>query len=239
MKAIILAGGKGTRLAPYTTILPKPLIPVGHKPILEIIIRQLINFGFKDITLTVGYLAEIIQAYFKNNSYISDKGIKLNYVREDKPLGTAGPLYVLKKDIREPFLVMNGDILTDINYRKLVDFHKQSRAALTVAAHRRKVQIDLGVIKTDGNNTLTDYLEKPTHEYLVSMGIYIYSPQTLKYIEPGKHLDFPEIVLRLIKEKERVATYVSDDFWLDIGKPEDYARAAEVFQQEGERFHYE
>ena len=238
MKAIILAGGKGTRLAPYTTILPKPLMPVGHKPILEIILRQLIFYGFKDITLAVGYLAEIIQAYFQNNSYIAGKGIKMKYVREDKPLGTAGSLY-LTGDIKEPFLVMNGDILTTIDFKKLVEFHKKQDAALTVAAHRRKVQIDLGVIKTDSNSTLKDYLEKPTHEYLVSMGIYIYSPRALKYIEPKKHLDFPEIVMRLVNNKEKVATYISEDFWLDIGKPEDHARAIEEFQRCKEKFHYE
>ncbi|MFC1631927.1 sugar phosphate nucleotidyltransferase [Candidatus Omnitrophota bacterium] len=238
MKAIILAGGKGTRLAPYTTILPKPLIPVGHRPIIEIIIRQLIYFGFKDITLAVGYLAEIIQAYFQNSSYISTQDIKLNYVREDTPLGTAGSLHMLK-GIKEPFLVMNGDVLTTIDFRKIFDFHTMNDAALTVAAHKRKVQIDLGVIETDSEGKLMNYLEKPSHEYLVSAGIYIYSPRVLDYIEPKQHLDFPDIVMHLLQEGEKVLSYPSEDFWLDIGKPEDYAQATEEFEKSKEQFHCE
>lgn len=238
MKAVILAGGKGTRLAPYTTILPKPLIPIGHKPILEIIIRQLIHYGFKDITLTVGYLSEIIEAYFKNNSFLANKRVKLNYIREEEPLGTAGSMYVLK-GARKPFLVMNGDVLTDINFKKLLEFHEKSRAILTIATHRRRVKTDLGVIEIDGKQNITNYLEKPIREYFVSMGIYVYSPSVLKYIEPKKYLDFPDIVLRLIKNKEKVMGYTSDDFWLDIGKPEDYARAVEEFEKVKEKFLHE
>lgn len=238
MKAIILSGGKGTRLAPYTTILPKPLIPVGHRPILEIIIRQLIHYGFKDITLAVGYLAEIIQAYFQNSTFIKEKNAKLNYVREEMPLGTAGSLYVLK-DIKEDFLVMNGDILTTLDFKKIFDFHRKNNATLTVGAHRKKVKNDLGVINADKKGNLISYLEKPTHEYLVSMGIYIYSPKVLNYIEPMKHLDFPEIVLRLIENKEKVLTYPSEDFWLDIGKPEDYVKAVEEFEKAKEKFYCE
>lgn len=238
MKAFILAGGKGTRLAPYTTIIPKPLIPIGHKPILEIIIRQLIHYDFKEITLAVGYLSEIIQAYFQNASFMTNKDIRLKYIRESEPLGTAGSIYVLK-GIQEPFLVMNGDVLTTVNYKKLYDFHNNNNAALTIAMQKRKVKIDLGVIEIDNNNNLKNYLEKPTNEYLVSMGIYVYSPKVLQYIESNKYLDFPDIVLQLIRSNEKVIGYISEDFWLDIGKPEDYSRAVEEFEKSKERFLFE
>ena len=237
MKAVILAGGKGTRLAPYTTILPKPLIPIGHKPILEIIIRQLVYYGFKDITLTVGYLSEIIEAYFKNNNFLASKRVKLNYIREEEPLGTAGSMYALK-GIRKSFLVMNGDVLTNINLRKLLEFHDKNKANLTIATHRRCVKTDLGVIEIDKKKNIINYMEKPIREYFVSMGVYVYSPSVLKYIEPKKYLDFPDIVLRLIENKEKVMGYSSNDFWLDIGKPEDYARAVEEFgKAKGKFFH--
>lgn len=235
MKAVILAGGKGTRLAPYTTILPKPLIPVGHKPILEIIIKQLMHYGFKDITLAVGYLAEIIQAYFQNSSISSSKDVKLTYIRESEPLGTAGSLHIFKA-AKEPFLVMNGDILTTLNFNKLIKFHRENKAALTIAAHKRKVRVDLGVIESDSEGNLLNYLEKPTHTYHVSMGIYVYSPVVFKYIKAGEYLDFPDMVLKLVKNKEKVKLYSSEDFWLDIGKPEDYARAVEEFEKSKEKF---
>jgi NDP-sugar pyrophosphorylase family protein len=238
MKALILAGGRGTRLAPYTTILPKPLIPIGHKPILEIIMRQLIFYGFKDIHLAVGYLAEIIQAYFQNNTFLTERNVRLIYSREDRPLGTAGAIYTLK-GISQPFLVMNGDVLTNMNFSKLFDFHKKNNAVLTIATHKKEIEVNLGVIKINREGNIVDYLEKPRHQYLVSMGIYVYSPRVLEYIEPEKYLDFPDIVLRLIKNKEKVLAYLSEDFWLDIGRPEDYTRAVEEFEKSSEKFYHE
>ena len=229
MKAIILAGGKGTRLAPYTTVFPKPLIPLGHSPIIDIIIQQLAYYGFRDILMTVGYLAELIQAFFQNaNSRLSD--INITYVKEDEPTGTAGSLGMIK-GLDETFLVMNGDVLTSMNYSKFIEYHKSKGGILTIAMHKKKVKIDLGVLEIDKNSTLTGYDEKPEKEYSVSMGIYIYEPEVLKYIEPNKYLDFPDLVLKLLENGEKVVGYPCDEYWLDIGRPEDYLKAQEKFEQ--------
>lgn len=202
MKAVILAGGKGTRLAPYTTVFPKPLVPLGQRPILDIIIQQLAYYGFKDIVLTVGYLAELIEAYFKNSNSRLPK-INITYTKELKPTGTAGSLGLIQ-GLDGTFLVMNGDILTSMNYMKLVDYHKEKGGILTVGMHNKRVKIDLGVIEADKDGILTGYVEKPEKIYPVSMGIYIYEPAVLNYIEPGEYLDFPDLVLRLIENGEKV-----------------------------------
>ena len=234
MKAIILAGGKGTRLAPYTTVFPKPLVPLGHRPIIDIIIRQLAYYGFRDIVLSVGYLAELIQAYFQSaNGRLSD--VKLTYIQERKPLGTAGPLGLIP-GLTETFLVMNGDVLTTLNYADLVAYHREKGGILTIAMHRKRVKIDLGVIETNGDGILTGYVEKPEKVYMVSMGVYVYEPAVLEYIEPGRYLDFPDLVLRLLENGEKVVGYPSDAHWLDIGRHEDYARAQEEFERMKERF---
>ncbi len=234
MKAVILAGGKGTRLAPYTTVFPKPLVPLGNRPIIDIIIRQLNYYGFRDITLTVGYLAELIQAYFHN---ANDRlpGINLTYIKEQKPTGTAGSLSLVPR-IDETFLVMNGDVLTTLDYSKLLAYHREKDGILTIGMHRKKVKIDLGVIETDGNCSVTGYLEKPEKEYMVSMGIYVYEPAVFKYIEPDIYLDFPDLVLRLLDKGEKVVGYPCDDYWLDIGRHEDYAEAQDEFERMEDTF---
>ncbi|NOZ28630.1 MAG: NTP transferase domain-containing protein [Chloroflexi bacterium] len=229
MKAIILAGGRGTRLAPYTTVFPKPLVPLGHRPIIDIIIRQLAYYGFRDIVLSVGYLAELIQAYFQQvNGRLSH--VRLTYIQERKPLGTAGPLGMIP-GLNETFLVMNGDVLTTLNYSDLVAYHREKGGILTIAMHKKRVKIDLGVIETDEDGVLTGYVEKPEKVYMVSMGIYVYEPDVLRYIEPNQYLDFPDLVLRLLENGERVVGYPCDAHWLDIGRHEDYARAQEEFEQ--------
>jgi NDP-sugar pyrophosphorylase family protein len=234
MKAVILAGGKGTRLAPYTTVFPKPLIPLGQRPILDIIIQQLVNHGFRDIVLTVGYLAELIQAFFQNaNSRFSD--INLTYVQEHEPTGTAGSLGTIE-GLDETFLVMNGDVLTSMDYSKFIEYHKSKGGILTIAMHKKKVKIDLGVLEIDKNGTLTGYDEKPEKVYPVSMGIYIYEPAVLKYIEPNKYLDFPDLVLKLVENGEKVVVYPCDEYWLDIGRHEDYVQAQEKFEQMKDKF---
>lgn len=229
MKAIILAGGKGTRLAPYTTVFPKPLFPLGQRPILDIIIQQLANYGFQDIVITVGYLAELIKAFFQNSSS-RFTNINLTYVNEDEPTGTAGSLGIIE-ELDETFLVMNGDVLTSMNYSKFIDYHKSKGGILTIAMHKKKVKIDLGVLEIDKNAILTGYDEKPEKVYPVSMGIYIYEPAVLKYIEPNKYLDFPDLVLKLLEKGEKVVGYPCEEYWLDIGRPEDYLRAQEKFEQ--------
>ena len=225
MKAIILAGGKGTRLTPYTTILPKPLMPIGNMPILEVVIRQLKGYGFAEVTLAVGYLAELIMAYFDDGSRYE---IKINYSKEEKPLGTAGPLALIP-ELSSTFLVMNGDVLTTLDYVELVRYHQAQGAVATIAMHKRSVNIDLGVMKTNSQNELIEYIEKPTLHYHVSMGIYIFEPKVLDYIKPGESLDFPELVRILLANGERVLAYPYDGYWLDIGRQDDYEKAIEDF----------
>ena len=234
MKAVILAGGKGTRLTPYTTVFPKPLVPLGHRPILDIIIRQLAYYGICDVVLTLGYLAELIQAYFNNVNGELQK-VNISYVREKKPTGTAGSLSLVP-GLNETFLVMNGDILTTLNYSKLIAYHREKKGILTIGMHMKPVKIDLGVLETDSNGILTGYIEKPEKIYSVSMGIYVYEPEVLKYIEPNRYLDFPNLVLRLLENGERVVGYPCDDFWMDIGRQEDYVRAQKEFELRKENF---
>jgi len=222
MKAVILAGGKGTRLRPYTIALPKPLMPVGDMPILEIIVRQLKLNGIEEVILAVGHLAELIMAYFGDGSRF---GVRIRYSREREPLGTAGPLSLLRDDLKDTFLVMNGDILTTLSYRKLVEYHKKSGAVATIALKRRDVYIDFGVVKLNEMSEIVDYVEKPVLNYLVSMGVYVFEPKVLDYIPDGKKFDFPDLVKRLIEAGEKVKGYVYDGYWLDIGRPEDYERA--------------
>jgi NDP-sugar pyrophosphorylase family protein len=227
MKAVILAGGKGTRLLPYTTVLPKPLLPVGEKPILDTVVRQLKTYGFSEITMAVGYLAELITAYFGDGSRF---GVKIRYSREDEPLGTAGPLRKIP-GLKETFLVMNGDILTTLDYGKLLAYHKKSGAVATIAMRKRDVKVDFGVIEADKEDRLTDYLEKPTLSYLVSMGVYVFEPEVLEHIKEGERLDFPDLVRRLIKKKKKVVGYRTDEYWLDIGRHDDYDKAREDFEK--------
>lgn len=230
MKAVILAGGKGTRLLPYTTVFPKPLIPLGQKPILDIIIQQLSYYGFHDITLSVGYLAELIQAYVQNGNGRRFPNVNIEYITEREPTGTAGSLGLIRA-LEETFLVMNGDVLSSIDYSKLLAYHKEQKGILTIAMHRKTVKIDLGVMEIDEHNRLRNYIEKPEHLYPVSMGIYVYEPAVLEYIEKGAYLDFPDLVLRLLEHGEQVVSYPCDAYWLDIGRHEDYARAQEEFEQ--------
>jgi NDP-sugar pyrophosphorylase family protein len=227
MRAVILAGGRGTRLAPYTTIFPKPLVPIGERPILEIIVRQLVAHGFDEITLSIGHLGELIEAYFHTGQR-NLPSLRLDYVRESEPLGTAGPLSLIPR-LDETFLVMNGDVLTTLDYGALAETHRRSGAALTVATHLKEVRIDLGVLDTDAEGYCTGYREKPTLEHEVSMGVYCYEPRVLSHIEAGKYLDFPDLVRRLLDAGERVATFRSTDYWLDIGRREDYELAQSAF----------
>jgi len=232
MDAIILAGGKGTRLAPYTAIFPKPLMPIGEVPVLDVVLRQLKRHGFTKIIMAVGYLAELLETYFGNGSKY---GIDIKYSRENKPLGTAGPLSLIE-NLTSPFLVMNGDILTTLNYSVLVNYHKQKRAVATIAMHQRRVDVDYGVIELNTDTEITDYIEKPSLKYLVSMGIYMFETRVLKYIRPNEKLDFPDLVRKLLKNKERVIGYPSKDYWLDIGRHDDYEKAIDEFGKNKEKF---
>lgn len=226
-QAVILAGGRGTRLQPYTTVFPKPLMPIGEHPILELVVRQLARHDFRDITLAVGHLAELIMAYFGDGARW---GVHLRYSREEQPLGTAGPLSLLKAQLSRPFLVMNGDLLTDLDLRELMDFHASRGGVATVALARRSVQIDFGVVHVDDQQKLTGWLEKPELSYLVSAGIYVFDPAVLEYVPVGERFDLPQLVMQLVESGEQVNTYIHEGYWLDIGRPEDYQRANQDFQ---------
>ncbi len=235
MQTVILAGGKGTRLAPYTTIFPKPLVPIGDRPILEIIIRQLTRQGFGDILLSVGHLGELIEAYFQNGHRNIPGLISLEYFREKQPLGTAGSLSMIP-GLNDTFLVMNGDILTTLDYQDLVRHHKTQRAALTIAMHQKDVKIDLGVLNTNETGELIAYDEKPVYSFKVSMGVYVYEPHVLRYIPKGQYLDFPELVKTLLQKGEKIAGYHSHDYWLDIGRREDYELAQMEYSSRAAEF---
>ncbi len=225
--AVIMAGGKGSRLRPFTTVFPKPLMPIGDVPILDLVIRQLRYFGSVKITVATGYLAELIMTYLGDGSQY---GVKINFVREKEPLGTLGPLALVADPAAESFLVLNGDVLTTINYRNLVERHRQSGALATVATYRRAVTIDKGVLTIDASNRITNYVEKPTYYNPVAMGIYVFAPEILDYVPAGRRIDVPEVIQRLIAEGKHVQSYPFDGYWLDIGIPGDYQQALEEFE---------
>ena len=229
LKAVILAGGKGTRLKPYTTVFPKPLMPIGDTPILEIVIKQLKSYGFDEIIMAVGHLAELIMTFFNDGSKY---GINIKYTRENKPLGTAGPLALMKEELKGTFLMMNGDVLTTLDYSDLVNYHKKNKAIATIALKKRAVKIDFGVVEIDDGNSIVGYTEKPKIDYLVSMGVYVFDPQVLEYIRPKEYLDFPDLIKELISNGETVKGYIYDGYWLDIGRPDDYERANEDFKKQ-------
>lgn len=227
MKAVVLAGGKGTRLAPYTKILPKPLMPIGDMPILEVLLHQMKRAGITDVVLTVGHLAELLQAFFKDGS---QWGLHISYQFEDHPLGTAGPLACVE-NLHDTFFVMNGDVLTTLDLCDVLDFHKAQGAVATIAMHRREVRIDLGVIQCNGDFEVAGYIEKPTYNYMVSMGVYIFEPRVLSYIPRGEYLDFPDLVLKLLAAGEKVVGFPFDGYWQDLGRPDDYEQASRDFDK--------
>ena len=194
LKAVILAGGQGARLRPYTIVLPKPLMPIGDRPILDILLTQLAAQGFRDINISVGYLAGLIEAFCGNGDRF---GVDIEYLREDEPLGTAGPLQLINHG-GEPFLVTNGDVLTDLDFRALYEFHRENEQLLTVATYRKDVKIQLGVLSLDKDNRIVEYTEKPTLSHPVSMGVYCCSPEILEHIPKGQRFDLPDLVRVLI-----------------------------------------
>ncbi len=232
MRAVILAGGLGMRLRPYTMILPKPLVPVGDRPILEHILNQLAAAGVTNVDLCVGHLGELIRVYFSEGTQLPD-GLELRWHWEDEPLGTAGALRVVP-DLEGTFIAMNGDILTTLDYRALVEHHRSSGAALTIAMHRQRVDIDLGVLETS-DGFVTEYREKPSLDYDVSMGIYVYEASTLRYLPDGP-CPFPDLVQRLLEAGEPVAAFHSDAEWYDIGTFGEYERAVAAFEKQREVF---
>ena len=232
MQAIILAGGKGRRLLPYTTVLPKPLMPIGDYSILEVILRQLKHAGFNNITISTGYLHELIYAYITSNKSLD---MKISYAHEEKPLGTIGPLRLIK-NLKDHFLVMNGDILTDLDYTALIAAHKKKKAIATVATYQRDTHIDFGVLDKDNKNRITGFREKPTYHFDVSMGVYVFSKKILDYVPENEPFGFDQLMYTLTDSKAPVFSYPHDGYWLDIGRPDDYARSVMEFEKYKDRF---
>lgn len=212
------------RLRPYTTILPKPLVPVGDRPILEHIIRQLAACGVTSIDVCIGHLGELIRTYFSQQDKLPEE-LQLRWHWEDEPLGTAGALGTVP-GLDETFIAMNGDVLTTLDYRELIDYHRAHDAVLTVATKPKRVDIDLGVVESQ-DGLITNYREKPSLDYQVSMGIYVYEPRALDHLPEGT-CQFPDLVLRLLDAGERVAAFPSAAEWYDIGTTQEYERAMEA-----------
>jgi NDP-sugar pyrophosphorylase family protein len=227
MHAVILAGGKGIRLRPYTTRLPKPLVPIGDDhSITEIALSQLASCGFNRVTLAIGHFGDLIRSYIGDGSRW---GLHLDYSNpEEIPLGTIGPVLQILDRLPEHFLIMNGDVLTDLDYADLMRQHQESGAPLTIATSRREVHIDYGVLTTlDGR--VVNFTEKPTTGHQVSMGVYACSKQALRKYTPGLPFGFDELVLDMLAEGTRPHEYAFKGYWFDIGRPEDYDRANAEF----------
>lgn len=235
MRAVILAGGKGQRLRPYTTVLPKPLMPIGDMPILEVVLRQLRAAGVTRVTMAVGHLGELLKAFFGDGKRL---GLAIDYSFEARPLGTVGPLTLIPSLREEPeFLMMNGDVLTTLAYAELIARHRESAAAVTIATYRREVKIDFGVIESDpASNLLTRYVEKPSFDYRVSMGVYCFDSKVLGRLQPDVYCDFPDLIKTLLAAGEPVASYPFEGYWLDMGRPDDYATAIEEFESRRSEF---
>ncbi len=234
MQAVILAGGKGTRLRPFTTSLPKPLVPVGDLPIIEIVLRQLKARGFREAVISTGHLAELIEAYCGDGRRW---GLRLRYVREDKPLSTAGALKLIR-GLSPQFLTINGDILTDLDYRALAAAHRRSGARATLALCERRSTVDFGVISLDERDRVQAYAEKPSTRYLVSMGVNVFDRRVLEHIRPGEALGIPDLIGRVRAAGGLVAGFRNKARWLDIGRPEDYEAAQAIFAVPSRRARY-
>src|SRR3989338_2821903 len=221
MRAIILAGGKGTRLKPYTTVFPKPLMPVDGVPILEILVRQLTKQGVTHITMTLGHLAKLIEVYFGNGSSF---GVKIDYSHEPFPLGTMGPLKRIK-ELPENFLVLNGDILTDLSFSKFFKNHCDGKNLFSISSYKREVDSDFGVLETNGNSELTGFKEKPKITFQVSMGIYAMRREIVELIPENHAFGFDELMHKMLSFRKTPHVYQHNGFWLDIGRPDDYEQA--------------
>jgi len=234
VQAVILAGGKGSRLLPYTITLPKPLMPVHDLPILEIILRQLRFAGVTEVILAVGYLSKLFEAFFQDGSRY---GMKISYSFEKTPLGTAGPIALAMDRLEDDFLVMNGDLLTTLRYASLFAFHKERRAAATIALYQRDVKVDFGVIERDAGGRLVKYIEKPTYHFDVSMGVNVLNKAAIApFVAKDEYLDLPDLMMRLQKSGLPVLCYSETCRWLDIGRFDDYQAATEIFGSKQSEF---
>lgn len=231
-RAVILAGGKGTRLRPYTVVLPKPLMPIGEYPILEVVIRQLAAHGFEHVTIAVNHQAELIRAFCGDGSKWE---LQIDYSLEYQPLGTMGPLRLIQ-GLPDHFLVMNGDVLTDLNFSDFHAEHVANNRLFTISSAVRESRIDYGVLVSDAGGTLQEFQEKPTTSYEVSMGVYMVSRAILKYLPVNGLYGFDGLMRDLLGEKRKVMVKRFNGYWLDIGRPDDYMQAIDEFANMKQRF---
>jgi len=236
MQAVILAGGRGTRLLPYTVVFPKPMLPVGGQPIIQTIVTQLAKAGFRDIVISLGYLGDMIELFFREKKNCP-AGVQIRYVRESEPLGTAGALSLIG-DLSENFLVVNGDILSSLCYREMYEYHLKKKSILTVAVGRKEVSINLGVLTLDANEKVTKFEEKPTYFFSDNMGIYVYSREAVRYLEKNKRTDVNILIQRLIDDQKPVYGFRSNEpyYWIDIGQHAEYEKANIEFEKHKEKF---
>jgi NDP-sugar pyrophosphorylase family protein len=228
MRAIILAGGRGTRLRPYTATIPKPLVPIGDTAIMDVLLRRLVACGCERATVAVGHMAQLIMAYYGDGA---KWGLSLDYCVEDKPLSTIGPLTLIK-DLPDDFLVMNGDLLTDLDFSALYRAHVESGAVGTVAVKAREVRIDFGVLGYDeASRRLTSFSEKPSESFSVSMGIYAFSKRVMDLVPRGRPFGFDDLMLACLAKGADVRAYPYSGYWLDIGRPDDYEQATRDFPE--------
>jgi NDP-mannose synthase len=232
MRAVIMAGGRGTRLAPYTTVLPKPLMPLSDRPILGVILRQLAAAGIEHVTISVGHLGGILEAWVRHTE---DFGVPVDFLYETEPLGTAGALGLLDNPAG-PFLALNGDILTTMDFCELAAHHRRDSATATMAVTHRSVDIEYGVVHTESDGALRALEEKPQIRYLVSMGVYAFDASITRHIEPGERIDFPDLLLRARSRGDRVGTFRFEGYWRDIGNHDDYEQAVSDFAADSTRF---
>mgnify|MGYP006172818631 CR=1 FL=1 len=231
-RAVILCGGKGTRLMPYTVALPKPLMPIGDYPIIEVIVRQLKEYGYKKITLAVNHQADIFKAFFGDGK---KWGIEIDYVLEKKPLGTMGALGLID-DLSENFLVMNGDVLTDMNFGEFYESHQINKSIFSISSFKRNHLVDFGVLEKSSESYLTGFREKPEFNFEVSMGVYMVNKEAVKYIQKDSFFGFDSLMLKFIDNGDKVKLIEHEGFWLDIGRPDDYIMATEVFNKNKHKF---
>jgi NDP-mannose synthase len=230
MQVVIMAGGRGTRLGPYAATFPKPLAPIGDMPILELLMRQLKLAGVTEVILAVNHLHHLLRAFFGDGERL---GLRIIYSLEDMPLGTAGALGAVLPQLRDTFFVSNGDLLTTLDFVEMLAAHQASGADATVASFRRTIKSEFGILDTDHNMRMTGYREKPEQTHLVSMGLYVLQRDAVaKHVAPGRKLDMPDLMLAMVSEGKHVLCHVPDCFWLDIGRPDDYAEAQQIFARD-------
>lgn len=224
MKAVILAGGLGTRLKPFTEIIPKPLLPLGEKSVMEMQLLSLKQYGFTDIYIATNYMAEYIEAFLGNGSKY---GVKLTFSKESKPLGTCGPLNLLKSKLDEPFILMNGDILTKLNFSDFYNHSLGSDSILTIGTKIISTPFRFGNVKTDSKGYVIDIEEKPELSFEILAGIYFMKPEIFEYIPKDQYFGMDNLIKDLLSKKEKISKYKINEYWLDIGQIEDYSKAKE------------